>query len=150
VSTVAHTVGHGAPVMEKPSRTLLVVDDEPTIVFAITRFFKARGFTVDGVTDKASAVDRLGRACPDVAIIDLRLGGQGDTQGFEVLDLTRARCPKTRAVLLTAYGSKQLDAEASRRGFDLVVPKPTPLAGLAEAVEGLLERQPRSGDDRCE
>jgi ActR/RegA family two-component response regulator len=125
----------------QPSRTLLIVDDEATILFAITRFFKARGFSIESAADLAGAVARLERACPDVAIVDLRLGGLGDTQGLEVLEQVRARCPNTRTLLLTAYGTRQLEVEARRRGADLVLPKPTPLVELAQEVGRLLEGQ---------
>ena len=125
--------------MEKLSRTLLVVDDEPTIVFAMTRFFGARGFSVESAADMNAAVDHLDRCCPEVAIVDLRLGGLGDTKGLEVLEQLRARCPNTAALLLTAYGSRTIEAEARRRGADLVLQKPTPLPSLANDVARLLE-----------
>ncbi len=127
------------PETPQPPRSLLIVDDEATILFAIRRFFRARGFSIESAADLAGAISPLERACPDVAIVDLRLGGLGDTQGLEVLEQVRARCPHTRTLLLTAYGTRQIEIEARRRGADLVLHKPTPLAELAKAVERLLE-----------
>jgi ActR/RegA family two-component response regulator len=124
--------------MRKQASRILVVDDEPTIVFAITRYFRSRGFEVEGAADKGTALGLLDRGCPDLAIVDLRLDGHGDTQGLEVIDYARSRCPEAKTVLLTAYGSSQIEAEASRRGVDLVLRKPTPLPEIAKAVEELI------------
>jgi ActR/RegA family two-component response regulator len=133
------------PATRQPSRTLLIVDDETTILFAITRFFKARGFSIESAADLAGAVARLEQSCPDVVIIDLRLGGLGDTQGLDVLDRVRARCPNTRTLLLTAYGTRQVEVEARRRGADVVLHKPTPLVELAEEVTRLLAERADPG-----
>lgn len=117
---------------------MLVVDDEPTITFAIRRYFGGRGMRVDAAADADSALALLARDAYQVAIVDLRLSGQGDTQGFEVLEQARRSHPETKLVLLTAYGSPSLEREARRRGADAVLRKPIPLSELAEHVARLV------------
>jgi CheY-like chemotaxis protein len=43
-------------------------------------------------------------------------------------------------VLLTAYGSPEIEAEARRLGVDSFLHKPKPLTEVAEVVAGLLGR----------
>ena len=50
----------------------------------------------------------------------------------------RERCPWTRSILLTAYVSDELEAEAKSRGVDLVIRKPQSLPDLAQILLHLM------------
>lgn len=122
----------------KPLR-LLLVDDEETVVFALERYFIRRGFEVDHAGDLDEAESRLATAQYDVVIADLRLTGVQGAEGLEIIAYVRKHCPATRTVLLTAYGTPEVEAEARRRGADVVMRKPKPLHDLAQVVLGLVE-----------
>ncbi len=114
----------------KPAHRILVVDDEATIVFVICRYFRARGFEVDGASDLESALRLLSQFSYGLAIVDLRLGELGNTDGLEIVDFARASCPATKVILLTAFGSPRLEEHARSRGVDTLVRKPVPLPEL--------------------
>ncbi len=60
-------------------------------------------------------------------------------EGLEVLDLVQRRSPAPRTVIVTAYGSPQVEREARRRGADAFLHKPVRLADLARVVAFLIE-----------
>lgn len=117
---------------------LLLVDDEALITFAMRRFFQAHGFEVDCASELAAAQLLLSERCYDVVIADLRLSGLGSTEGLSVIAWARDHCPAARTILLTSYGSPEIEAEARSCGVSAAILKPMPLAQLLEIVTGLV------------
>lgn len=117
---------------------LLIVDDEESIVFAMTRYFTARGFNVDAARELEEAQALLVNFQYAAVIADLRLTGVHGAEGLDIIDHVRQHCPATRTILLTAYGSPELEDEARARGVDAVLRKPKPLPDLAQLVFSLI------------
>jgi len=117
----------------------LIVDDEKSILFAMDEYFGTLGYKVDCANDLASAKALLRAAEYPLIIADLRLGGSDNQDGLEIVACAHKHYPKTRIVLLTAYGSPALTAEAQTRGADVVLNKPMSLPKLALIVTELLE-----------
>jgi len=119
------------------ARRLLIIEDETAIREALVMFFTHSRYSVDSAGDRETARARLEKGGYDAVLVDLRLDG-ADQDGFELVALTRARCPSAKVVLLTAYGSSEVEAEARRRGADEVLHKPRPLSEIARLLELLL------------
>ena len=117
---------------------LLIVDDEESISFAMARYFRSRNFEVDAARELEEAQALIANYRYDAVIADLRLTGVHGAEGLDIVSLVRERCPWTRTILLTAYMSEDLDAEAKARGVDLVIRKPQSLPDLAQTVLNLL------------
>ena len=118
---------------------LLVVDDEESICFSMKEYFSHNGFIVDTAQEVEEA-DRL--IAPNkykVIIQDLRMGPRKDHDGLRVVRLVHERSPETRIVILTAYGSSEIEDEARLLGADAFLRKPQPLSQVAQVVRGLLE-----------
>jgi DNA-binding response OmpR family regulator len=113
---------------------LLIVDDEDAILVAMREYFSMRGFDVDCARQGKRALALLEQSRYAVVIADLRLKGSHSTEGFEVADEVRDRWPRTRVVLLTAYGSPRIEREARKHGVDALLYKPHPLPDLAAIV----------------
>ncbi len=124
---------------------LLVVDDEESILFAVREYFTARGFGVDCAQDVAAAKDLISRSQHAVVIADVRLGGIDKTQGLDLVRCLRRRWPLVRVILITAYGSRAIEAEARRLGVEALLDKPVRLGALAEIVETLVRPAPGPG-----
>jgi two-component system response regulator RegA len=121
---------------------LLVVDDEALISFAMRRYFRGLGCDVDCAAELPEAERLLRERCYDVVIADLRLSGLGSTEGLDVLVATRDRCPDARSILLTSYGSPEIEAAAHASGAAAMILKPLALPRLAELVAGLFAKPP--------
>lgn len=117
---------------------LLVVDDEEPILFAMGEYLSAQGYQVDCAREMEEAEALVANIHYSAVIADLRLTGTHGAEGLEIIAYVRERCPRTRIILLTAYGSPQIEGEARRRGVDAFLHKPMPLAGVAQIVLNLL------------
>lgn len=118
---------------------LLVVDDERAIQFAMREYFAAYGYDVDCALDKHEAEALLKERTYAVLITDLRLSGAGDTDGLDIAARAREHNPAIRCILLTAYGTPEIERSARAIGIDVCLSKPQPLDEIVEAVTRLVE-----------
>ena len=124
---------------ESGRRTLLVVDDEESICFSMREYFSQHGFKVDTASEMEEAEGLIKATDYKVIIQDLRLGLTRHPDGIEIIKLVHNRNPDTRIVVLTSYGSKEVEEEARRAGADVFLRKPKPLSQVAQVVQGLIE-----------
>ena len=126
------------PEKESPLH-LLIVDDEESIRFSMSEYFSRHGFQVDTAREIDEAEKLLEQTDYKVIIQDLRLGLTHHSDGLNIIKLIHSRSPQTRIVVLTAYGSAEIEAEARRAGADAFLQKPKPLSQVAQVVQGLIE-----------
>lgn len=110
---------------------VLIVDDEPELVSALAERLSLRGFETRGVTDGATALERL-RAEPfDVVLADVKMPGLG---GFDLARTINAERPGLPVVLLTGASSALDAASGSTLGaFDYLV-KPVKIDDLVRVL----------------
>lgn len=120
-------------------RNLLVVDDEESICFSMREYFSQHGYNVDTAREMEEAEGFIKATDYKVIIQDLRLGLTRHPDGLEIIKLVHKRNPETRIVVLTSYGSKEVEDEARRAGADAFLRKPKPLSQVAQVVQGLIE-----------
>lgn len=122
----------------QPKPTVLIVEDEDAISFAMSRYLRSRGFEVDCASELGAALSLLAVRRYRAVIADLRLTGVDDNEGLELLAEVKAKESGARTVLLTAYGTPELEARARDIGVDVIAEKPQRLADMAELLRGLL------------
>ena len=125
--------------IEPGSRNLLVVDDEESICFSMSEYFSQHGFKVDTARELEEAEKLIRTTDYDVIIQDLRLEMARQPDGLEIIKLAQKRNPDTRIVVLTSYGSPEVEEAARRAGADAFLRKPKPLSQVAQVVQGLIE-----------
>jgi two-component system response regulator HydG len=130
-----------------PPHRLLIVDDEAAILFALGDFLTRKGYEVDRASHREQAAALLAAGTYALVIVDLRLGVHEPRGGLEVLRRLRERQPETPAILLTAYGSAEVEAALTGLGPVRLLWKPQPLARILQEVEDLLSGRPESGRD---
>jgi len=130
---------HGREKVEEPRRRLLVVDDEESICFSMQEYFTHHGYNVETAkeVDQAERLIKAGKY--EVIIQDLRLGTTKNPDGLDIIRLAHECSPDTRIVVLTAYGSAEVELEAKASGADAFLRKPQPLSQVAQVVSGLIE-----------
>ena len=124
---------------EPAPRKLLVVDDEESICFSMSEYFSQHGFKVDTAREMEEAEGLLKKTEYKVIIQDLRLGAARHPDGIDIIRMVHQRNPDTRIVVLTSYGSPEVEAEARSAGADAFLRKPKPLSQVAQVVQGLIE-----------
>ncbi len=123
-----------------PSR-LLIVDDEEAILFAMKSYFEARGYEVDGARDPAEANALLRHRHHVVVIVDLRLSASHQDGGLQIIASARKSNPAARVILLTAFGTTEIEEEAYRLGAHVCLHKPLPLAEVEQCIRDLMLRK---------
>jgi len=126
-----------------PMPRLLIVDDEESICFSMSEYFSLQGYKVDTASELEEAEKLLGATNYKVVIQDLRLTMTSNRDGLEMIRMVKEHNPQARVVVLTAYGSPEIEEEARRCGADAFLRKPKPLSQVAQIVQGLLESPPR-------
>ena len=118
---------------------MLIVDDEESICFSMSEYFSMHGFDVHCAQNREEAEALLTENDYSIVIEDLRLGGIDGVEGLEIIEQARQMHPGTRIIVLTAYGSSEMEEVAKARGSDAFLRKPKPLSDVAQVVFGLLE-----------
>jgi CheY-like chemotaxis protein len=115
-------------------RHILVVDDEPLIRWSVAESLSDRGVDVEQAPDAASALRIVtNTALPfDAVVLDLRLPDMDD---LSLLGTLRPLIPGAAIVLMTAFGTPELVADAKAMGAS-VLNKPFALDELKRLVLG--------------
>ena len=113
--------------------SVLLVDDEPLIRWSLAETLTECGYHVLEAEDGRTAVAALtaSPAMVDVVMLDYRLP---DSNGLQLLGRIRSLSPASRVVLMTAYGTPEVFAEALKLGAVCVVNKPIEMDEVAALV----------------
>lgn len=119
-------------------RTVLVVDDEPTISEVVARYLERAGYATATAGDGIEALRLAGECDPDLVVLDLMLP---ELNGFEVLRRLQADGEeRTPVILLTAKGEHDDKLAGLRRGADDYIVKPFSPSELVARVDAVLRR----------
>jgi two-component system OmpR family response regulator len=117
---------------------ILIAEDEPSILEALSFVLQRAGWSVHSVTDGEAVMDAVLATQPRVLVLDVMLPKRS---GFDVLKQIRAN-PQTRnlpVLVLTAKGQQQDRRIAEELGADMFVTKPYSNADVVDAVRALLD-----------
>jgi DNA-binding NtrC family response regulator len=130
----AISMGNFPRAEEKFPSHVLVVDDEPLIRWSIAESLADLGIPTEQAADAASALRSVTTASTpfQVIVLDLRLP---DMRDLSLLATLRQLLPGARLILMTAFGSPDVVAEAAYLGAT-VLNKPFELHDLTQLVLG--------------
>ena len=117
---------------------LLVIDDDPAILAAVSEYLQLQGFSVQQATTLKAAYEALEKDVPDIVIIDHQLP---DGNAIEFLTSLKSMNAPTKSIVLTGYGTIDLAVRAIKEGAEQFVTKPVQLSVLTSYVKGCLEKQ---------
>jgi DNA-binding NtrC family response regulator len=108
-----------------PGKTILIVDDEPSIREVLTGYFEhaygPRGFTVETAADGAAALAAVRRRRPALILLDIDMPGMS---GVEALRGVRAIDPKIPVIMVTGNADTRVAGEVIKGGAYSYLPKP--------------------------
>jgi two-component system OmpR family response regulator len=117
---------------------VLVVDDEPSIVDAVSTALGYAGYDVAVADSGEAALAAVAAAVPDVIVLDVMLPGM---DGVAVCRALRARGVDAAVLFLTARDAVDDRVLGLRAGGDDYVVKPFALAEVIARVEALARRR---------
>ena len=119
-------------------KTVLIVDDDPDVVTAITVALQDMGAKVFSAVDGQVAVDMNEKEQPDLMVLDMMLPKRS---GFLVLERIKARKPKgskPRVIMITGNLGSRHKTYAESLGVDDYINKPFRMERLLNSIEKLI------------
>jgi DNA-binding NtrC family response regulator len=113
------------------SARILVVDDERLVRWAVGETLRSQGYEIVEAADAESARRAILSDAPDLVLLDLRLP---DSDDLGLVFFIRAHVPQTPVVLMTAFGTSEILAQAVALGV-VILAKPFDINELTWIVE---------------
>ena len=121
----------------KDRPTILLADDDPTIINALVPFLERAGLHVLAVVNGADALERVQSHRPDLIVLDVLMPRM---DGREVLRRLRRSGMQTPTILLTQVGDALERALALEEGADDYLNKPFESHELLARIRAVLRR----------
>jgi two-component system KDP operon response regulator KdpE len=118
------------------SETLLLVDDDTTLLRFLTEYLEREGYAVRTAERGQAALRQFYEARPDIVVLDVMMPGM---DGWEVCARLR-ELAETPVILLTAKTSEADKLRGFRLGVDDYITKPFSLAELGARIRAVLTR----------
>lgn len=122
--------------MANQLKKILIVDDELSILLSLSYLLKAEGVEVLACNEIEEAEEALANARFELVIADIRMSGVNGIEGLELLSYIKEHF-NTKVMIMTGYGSPEIEAEAYRRGASHYFRKPLEIKELLEKVAEL-------------
>lgn len=122
---------------------ILYVDDEPTIVYSISKILELLGYQVDSKTSSIEALESFRLSCAkegfDLVITDMTMPAMtGLDLACEILRLK----PDTPIILCTGFSEMDTWQKAKSAGVARFISKPIITRELAETIRDVLDSEP--------
>jgi response regulator RpfG family c-di-GMP phosphodiesterase len=117
------------------SKSILVVDDEPSVCEMVREGLADMGYDCQAVSDPHAAREMIDKSVIDLLISDIAMPGM---TGLELLAHARHQAPHCKVILVTGVSSQGFLAEALEQGAFDYLEKPFAMDRLAEMVAGAL------------
>ncbi|MEZ5447348.1 MAG: sigma 54-interacting transcriptional regulator [Gammaproteobacteria bacterium] len=129
------SVYRGLCFMTPSAATILIVDDDSTLLRLLGILLREEGFRVLAADSGAQALALLAAEKPQLLVTDLRMDGM---DGMALFDAVRRTYPMLPVIILTAHGTIPEAVEATRRGVFGFVTKPYEAKVLLTEIEKAL------------
>ncbi|MDD2898596.1 MAG: response regulator [Desulfuromonadaceae bacterium] len=110
--------------MKPEVHRVLVVDDEPALRFAYGRLLESELFNVDICETIEDALALLKTNHYFAVISDVRFAGPDNTDGLYFVSEVRKEQPLSEVILVTGYGSEELEKTTRKLGASHYFEKP--------------------------
>lgn len=103
------------------NRTILVVDDDKSILRTFTRILQKNGYKIDTAETGREAIERADKKHYDLALVDIRLP---DMDGTDLLAKIKKQLKNTIKIMITGFPSLESGVKALDEGADAYLVKP--------------------------
>ncbi|HID38473.1 MAG TPA: response regulator [Calditrichaeota bacterium] len=127
--------------MEVTEKRVLIVDDEEDLTWSISRHLSKDKdkYELMAVNNAREALDILKQVPVTVVVSDIRMP---EISGLELLMEIRKNYPDTKVIIMTAYGSSEVQQEANARGCFKYIEKPFEIQELRQIIlEGVEDKK---------
>jgi DNA-binding response OmpR family regulator len=120
----------------KSKKSILVVDDDKSILRTLTRILQKAGYDVDAAETGKEAMEKADKRRYDLALVDVRLP---DMDGTDLLVVTKDTLQDTVKIMITGFPSLETGVKALDGGADAYLVKPVRPEELLMLIEEKLK-----------
>jgi DNA-binding response OmpR family regulator len=120
------------------TRTILLVDDDKSILRTFTRILQKKGYKVDSSETGKEAIKKAERRRYDLALVDIRLP---DMNGTDLLAKMKKPLQNTIKIMITGFPSLETGVKALDEGADAYLVKPVKPEDLLMLIEEKLKNR---------
>ncbi|OGP68873.1 MAG: hypothetical protein A2169_10995 [Deltaproteobacteria bacterium RBG_13_47_9] len=126
--------------MPKGLKKVLIVDDEETLTWSMAKSLsKDRDkYEVMIANNGKEAFQLLKTNKIDLVISDIRMP---DINGLDLLVMIKKEFPETKVIIMTAYGSADVQKEANQRGSLFYIEKPFEISDIRKIIIDLIGKR---------
>lgn len=117
------------------ARTVLVVDDEPSIQKALLSALQDEDYTVTLASSGKKAIEALKQSVPDVILLDIWMP---DLDGIETLKLIKKDYPDAVVIMMSGHGTIETAVKATKLGAFDFIEKPLSLERLLVLLQNAI------------
>ena len=126
--------------MAEGLKRVLIVDDEETLTWSMAKSLSKdrEKYEVMIANNGREALNLLRKHKIDLVISDIRMP---DINGLDLLVRIKMEHPQTKVIIMTAYGSSDVQKEANRRGSLYYIEKPFEIADIRKIIIDLIGKK---------
>ncbi len=126
--------------MPKNFKKVLIVDDEETLTWSMAKSLSKDKdkYEVIIANNGGEALAQLEKNKIDLVITDIRMP---DINGLDLLVKIKKGYPQTKVIIMTAYGSSDVQKEANQRGSLYYVEKPFEISDIRKIIIDLIGKK---------
>jgi len=126
--------------MQKRRKRVLVVDDEEDLTWSISKHLSKdkEKYELICVNSGKKALEVLFQLPVDLVISDIRMP---EISGLELLSEIKDSYPNTKVIIMTAYGSSEIQEEANERGCLKYIEKPFEINELRQLINSAIHEK---------
>lgn len=114
-------------------KKIMIVDDEKAILLTLSHVLRHQGVEVVLCAAIEEAEEALKSSHFDLVIADIRMSGVSGIEGLELLSYIKQNF-ETEVIIMTGYGTEEIEEEAYRRGAFYFFRKPLDIVELLQQV----------------
>ncbi|MDA8156514.1 MAG: response regulator [Actinomycetota bacterium] len=127
--------------MEKKEKKVLLVDDDPPILFVLKSHLARKGYVVREAKDGMEALKTLKDFIPDAIVSDIVMPGMN---GYELCETVRKHlgehCAKIPFIFLTSKTGTHSVIHGFRHGADDYITKPFSVSEVVDRINALIDK----------
>jgi DNA-binding response OmpR family regulator len=125
------------------SRTILIVDDDPTICSELQKELKRNFFPTHVAGNSKDALEILNKNKIDIILLDIFMP---DIDGLDMLEKVKAKWAAIEVIIITGYSSQDVAIKALRRGAIDYLEKPINYEELNTSIGRAMEKITENAD----
>jgi len=124
--------------MNEDKKRILIVEDDEEMSALLRDVIEEEGYKTDSVNNGSEAFRKLVKESFDLIITDIRMPG---LTGLDILPGMKKLHPEAPIIVITAFGSEEVQRKALERGANAYLEKPIHFKTLRTLIDGMFSKQ---------